>query len=257
MPAVTSTQIEPVYTARQVDLSLEVFPTRPLALDEVHVFLADLDAPLAGHLSPLLSEDETERAKRFVFPRGRNNFIVARGLLRKLLAGYLQCLPNELRFVYGPKGKPALPGNPIRFNLAHSHQRVLYGFSRDRELGIDLEYVDRKVEYERLAERFFAPSESAGMCGLAEEPGKEAFFRCWTRKEAYIKALGDGLSIPLDQFTVSFGPDEPAALLTNNMAAEECARWSMHSLAIETDYIAALVVEGHSSSLSFFDGVTC
>jgi 4'-phosphopantetheinyl transferase len=227
-----------------------------LGHDEVHLWQARLDDQLAGNLIPLLSEDETARANRFHFTKDRNHFIVARGLLRRLLAAYLGFPSSaELNFSYGEKGKPFLADSrqgSINFNLAHSHGMAIYAFSRDRELGVDLEFVKDELADEKIADRFFSTTENEELHRVPAEVRKQAFFNCWTRKEAYIKARGEGLSMPLNEFDVSLAPGEPAALLRNHKDATEVARWSMKSIPVEPGYVAALVVEGQDWELKMF-----
>ena len=231
--------------------------TAPLGLpaDEVHVWLAKLDDYAADSLKLLLAEDELSRANRFHFDTDRNHFIVARGWLRKLLAAYLGIDAGELRFSYAEKGKPALEAShqsSINFNLAHSHGMAIYAFSRGREVGVDLEFIRADLADEKIAERFFSPREIDVLGKLAPELRKQAFFDCWTRKEAYIKARGEGLSMPLDEFDVSLRPGEAAALLRNHKEPAEVTRWSMQSVAVPAGYVAALVASGHDWRLKTF-----
>ena len=164
-----------------------------------------------------LAADEQARAERFHFERDREHFIVARGVLRAILGRYLNRAPERLSFCYGAHGKPALAGeagaDAIRFNVSHSHGVALYAVTRGREVGIDLERIRFDLAVLEIAERFFSRREVATLRTLPTEAQRQAFFRCWTRKEAYIKARGEGLSLPLDQFDVSLAPGEPAALL--------------------------------------------
>jgi 4'-phosphopantetheinyl transferase len=229
----------------------------PLQLqpDEVHVWLADLDEPSPDSLKSLLTEDEIVRAERFHFEKDRKHYIVARALLRKLLAAYLGTTAGELRFNYAEKGKPSLAGvenSLLNFNLAHSHAKAIYAFSRGRELGVDLEFIREDFGGEEIAERFFSPGEIAALKNAPPELTKEAFFHCWTRKEAYIKARGEGLSMPLDVFDVTLLPGEPAALLRNHKEPAEVTRWSMQSVPVPDGFVAALVAEGHSFKLKRF-----
>lgn len=215
---------------------------------EVHVWRVALDRPqlLAG-LSPILAPAERERAARYHFQKDRLHYIVARGVLRTLLSGYLKVRPEALSFGYSAYGKPFLtspPGGDLRFNVSHSHGLALLAFARERDLGIDLEYMRPEVAGEELAERFFSASEVASLRRLPAGVQTEAFFNCWTRKEAYIKARGEGLSLPLDQFDVSLVPGEPAALLGTRVDADEASRWSMIELAPGAGFKAALVIEG-------------
>jgi 4'-phosphopantetheinyl transferase len=220
----------------------------------VHVWQSRLDEQFVPELQPSLSADELERAARFHFAKDRNQFIVARGLLRKLLAGYLDVSPAELRLSYGEMGKPSLDSNgpgSLKFNLAHSNAMAIYAFTRGREIGVDLEYMKEGVATEQIASRFFSPREIATLKALPADLQKQAFFDCWTRKEAYIKARGKGVPSMLDQFNVSLGPGEPAALLDSE--ADDISRWSMQTLSVAPGYAAALVVEGHDWLLRTFD----
>lgn len=226
-----------------------------LEADEVHLWGFNLEQQSPDNLKLFLSDDEILRASRFHFTKDRNHFIAARGLLRKLLAAYLGVSPADLKVLYGEKGKPyvaAIPDISINFNLAHSHDLVIYAFSQGRELGVDVEYIRVNLADDQIAERFFSPREINALRALPFELRKQAFFNCWTRKEAYIKARGEGLSMPLDEFDVSLAPGEPAVLLNNYKDAGEVSRWGMQSVSVPEGYVAALVVEGHDWSLKSF-----
>jgi 4'-phosphopantetheinyl transferase len=226
-----------------------------LAPAEVHLWQAKLDDRLADDLKRFLSADEISRADRFHFAKDRNHFIAARGLLRTLLSAYIGINSDELRFSYAEKGKPSLKEtqqSAINFNLAHSHGMAIYAFAHDREVGVDLEYIREDLAGEKIAERFFSPREIEMLKSVPAELRKEAFFNCWTRKEAYIKARGEGLSMPLDEFDVSLGPGEPPALLLNHKEPAEVTRWTMRSIPVPSGYVAALVVEGHDWRLKTF-----
>lgn len=230
-------------------------PLLELGADEVHVWLANLDGYAADDLKLLLAEDELSRAARFHFNKDRNHFIVARAWLRKLLGAYMGIAAAELRFAYAEKGKPSLEdshGDAPSFNLAHSHGMAIYAFSRAREVGVDLEFVREDLGDEKIAERFFSRREIVDLKNLPAELRKQAFFDCWTRKEAYIKARGEGLSMPLDEFDVSLTPGEAAVLLRNHKEPEEVSRWSMKSLEVPDGYVAALVAEGRDWQLKSF-----
>lgn len=229
------------------------FPT--LDADEVHIWHVNLQDHAAGRLRCFLTADELSRAHRFHFAKDRDHYIVARGLLRRLLGAYLGASPADLRFAYGEQGKPALEGSrqsALSFNLAHSHARAIYAFSRARELGIDLEFIREDLADDRIAERFFSRREVGELQAVPVELRREAFFNCWTRKEAYIKARGEGLSMSLDAFDVSLAPGEPAALLNNHADETDVARWEMRSIPVAAGYVAALVVEGHDWNLKTF-----
>ena len=217
--------------------------------DVVHVWCASLSRPEECYqrYRDSLSADERQRAERFHFERDRRHFVVGRGILRALLARYLGDEPNSLCFDYGPYGKPALGGahkNQLRFNLSHSHGLGLYAVAHGREMGIDLEYVRPIAEMEQLAERFFSTQENAILRVVAAEQRALAFFNCWTRKEAFIKACGEGLSMPLNRFTVSLTPGEPARLLSSDDGFQDGSRWCLRELALPAGYVGALVVEG-------------
>jgi 4'-phosphopantetheinyl transferase len=236
------------------------FPPKALIFgaDQVHVWRATLD------LSPLqidsfrrtLASDEQARAERFYFHRDRERFIAARGVLRAILGRYLNKAPASLSFCYSSHGKPALVsesgGDALRFNISHSHGVALYAVTRGREVGIDLELVRSGLEIEEIAERFFSRLEIATLRALPTDLRRRAFFLCWTRKEAYIKARGEGLSLPLDQFDVSLIPGEPATLMSTRPDSGEALRWSLHELALDPGYAAALAVEGHGRSVAFW-----
>ena len=231
----------------------EVYPSSHLALpdDEVHIWHVALDDPVLGleKLEQTLSTDECMRASRFHFERDRRHFVVGRGMLRSILGLYLKTEPEKLRFSYGVYGKPSLlddsGDNTLRFNLAHSHGLAIYGFVRNREIGIDLEYIYRIPDIDQIAERFFSKYENSVLRKLSTDEKQEAFFNCWTRKEAYIKATGNGLACPLDQFDVSLMPGEPARLLRVNGDKKEASRWSLEALTLDPGYVGALAVAGH------------
>lgn len=255
IPALIDHAVEDSVRGYLVDIDYLPRLNLTLGADEVHLWHAALDAHSVAGLQPLLSEDEILRSHRFHFAQDRNHFTVARGLLRKLLSTYLGIDPNQLRLLYGEKGKPFLAEShtsPISFNLAHSGGLAIYAFSQSRELGVDLEFIREDLAGEEIAERFFSRREIGALQTLPVELRKHAFFNCWTRKEAYIKARGEGLSMPLDQFDVSLAPGEPAALLKNHADEAEVARWEMRSIPVAPGYVAALVVEGHDWKLKTF-----
>jgi 4'-phosphopantetheinyl transferase len=231
------------------------FPGLALDASEVHLWQAALDGRPADIFESFLSPDELTRANRFHFLKDRNHFVVARGLLRNLLAAYLGVNSAELRFSYGAQGKPFLlleSQSQINFNVSHSHGRAAFAFSRGRELGIDLEYVKDDFDADLIANRFFSRAEVLSLRTVPADLRNQAFFNCWTRKEAYIKARGEGLSMPLDQFDVTLRPDEPAALLNNYREEREVSRWSMQSIPAPAGYAGALVGEGQDWKLKSF-----
>jgi 4'-phosphopantetheinyl transferase len=227
-----------------------------LSYEVVHVWRASLEQPAGCNcqLVQTLSHDEILRAERFRFERDRRRFIVGRGVLRTILGGYLGVEPGQLRFWYSSYGKPYLAEEfdpcGLGFNLTHSHEMALYAFTCGREIGIDLEYIHPLADAREIAARFFSARENAALCRLPEYQRLEAFYNCWTRKEAYLKATGDGLARPLDQFDVSLTPGEPAKLLCVQGDEQEAARWCLQALTPASGYVAALAVEGRGWRLT-------
>lgn len=224
-----------------------------LPKDEVHVWCVSLDQPAARiqALFHTLSPKEQTRAERFHFERDRRRFIASQGHLRMLLARYLYIVPEYIEFHHGTRGKPVLKETgtartTLKFNLSHSHELALYAITRNREVGIDIEHIRPVSDAAQIVKRFFSPQEQRIFCSLPPEQHIKAFFNCWTRKEALIKAKGEGLYHPLDQFSVSFAPGEPARLLHVENDPQETARWSLQELTPAPGYVAALAVEGHS-----------
>ena len=195
-------------------------------------------------MAQCLIEDERIRAERFNFRRDRKRFIVGRGVLRMILGRYLHIEPNRVQFSYGPHGKPYLADGDgaLQFNLARSHELALYAFTRGREIGVDIEYFRALTDAEQIADSFFSPRENAILQALPASQRQQAFYNCWTRKEAYIKAIGKGLAQPLDQFDVSLAPGESTRLLKVEGSPEEGSRWSLYSLTPVAGYVAAVAV---------------
>ena len=217
-----------------------------LPAGEVHVWRASLERPAetVHGMRYVLAPDEQRRADRFRFERDRARYIVGRALLRGLLGRYLGTAPQDLRFKYGKFRKPALRQGPW-FNLAHSGSIALYAFSATGEIGIDVELDDADFARERLAEQFFSPTEVSALRSLPAEAQPRAFLMCWTRKEAFIKARGDGLSLALDSFDVTLGPDAPAALLGTAWCRNEARRWCLEDLSDrQAGYVAAVAMRG-------------
>ena len=229
----------------------------PLPPDEVHCWRASLNCNdvILSKLEATLSSDEKSRAGRYVFDSDRKHFIVARGILRQLLGAYMNLPPAQLRFCYGPQGKPELDPEHFqsapRFNLSHSHGLALYAFSHGRELGIDIEKVAPDFAGDDIAKKFFSATELAELRNLPPEQRDEGFFLCWTRKEAYIKARVGGLQIPLHSFTVSLAPGKPESL-----QSIDSSRWTLRGLQPMPEYAAAIVAEGKGWQLRCWDGAT-
>lgn len=237
------------------------WPPRPDSLllneNEVHVWRASLrrEASKTLDLLQILSEDERRKAARFCLQEIREQFIVGRAILRGILGRYLQVDPERLQFNYGPYGKPAVApefgGEGISFNMSDSHGLAIYAVARRRQVGIDLERMRSDVPCERMAKRFFAETEFKALLALPADQRQEGFFNCWTRKEAYLKAIGKGLSFPLKNVVVSLAPCEPAAILSIQSDPEQARHWSLVALHPDPAYSAALAAEGRECQLRF------
>lgn len=232
-------------------------PDRPPEAGEVQLWLADLDrppVPLAG-LAASLDPAERQRADRFRIDVHRDRFTAGRGLLRRLLGRFLGVAPREVAFRYGRKGKPHLelppghPGGGLRFNLTHSANGALFAVVRGRTVGVDLEWLRPQDDAEALVERFFHPSERRIFAALAPEERLACFYAGWTRKEAYVKARGDGLSLPTTEFEVVLAPAEPARLVGFEREPQEVGRWSFASFEPARSFVGAVAVEGEAPDL--------
>ena len=228
-------------------------------LGEADVHLWRIPLELSGaavqRLTSVLQSDERARADRFRFARDGRRFVVARAALRILLGGYLKVAPARVEFHYGAQGKPFLSSPDegllrLTFNLSHSHELALAAFARGRALGVDLEHVRTEMEVEEIAERFFSPGEVAVLRSLPAAVRHEAFFNCWTRKEAFIKARGEGLSLPLEQFDVTLAPTEAVRLVRTRWDEQEAARWTLQAFDVASEYKAAVAYDGGAARLS-------
>ncbi|MEY2502867.1 MAG: 4-phosphopantetheinyl transferase [Verrucomicrobiota bacterium] len=225
------------------------FPRWDLKGHAVHVWQVNL-REFADHedqFRATLSLDEQKRAARFRFKGGSTDFIVARGTLRFLLSEYLGGDPSQIHLCYNAYGKPALSNSleilPLRFNASHSDGLALFAFARHCRVGVDIERVRADVAVQEIAERFFAPAEVAALRKLSAHLRTVAFFACWTRKEAFVKARGLGLSLPLDQFVVSMAPGQKSALLSAADDLQAARHWTLCDLHPASGYLAALAVE--------------
>jgi 4'-phosphopantetheinyl transferase len=236
-------------------LASEVFPK--LAPDQIHVWRVPLNQnpDRIPESKELLSPDERTRAERFHFDKDRNQFIESRAALRLLLSQYLKVSPKELTFSFGTHGKPTLANGlsneGLRFNLSRRDGLALVAFAYDREIGVDVELVRPDLPVFEIAEVSFSESELAALRSLPDHLQTAGFYNCWTRKEAYIKARGEGLSFPLKQFDVSLTPRDPARLLSvrddllsAGVDVAEVDRWTLHELAVGDGYAGALCCEG-------------
>lgn len=211
-----------------------------MAVPVVHVHWIDLDAESLDlvQLEATLDPDETARAARIRFARDRRRYLARHGVLRRLLGEELGCAPQTLQFVSNSYGKPSLADSDLGFNLSHSHGMALFCHARGIALGCDIEQRDPRFASEKIPERYFSAAEVAALRSLAPELQTEAFFNCWTRKEAYVKARGFGLSLPLDGFEVSLAPGDAPALLMN------CDGWTIQCFNPTPTHHAAVVAEG-------------
>jgi 4'-phosphopantetheinyl transferase len=208
----------------------------------------------------VLSSDEIARAERFHFTHDRQHFVRCRSTVREILGRYLGIPAQDIRFSYEANGKPQIveDQNPrqLRFNISHSSDLAVMAVVAGRAIGVDVEKIRPDVEYLELAERFFSTNEYKALSALPSKQLSRAFFACWTRKEAFIKACGDGLSFPLSEFSVSIDPDAPAALQEVRADPRAATRWSLANLEPREGFIGALAVEGPAQPTErwFFNG---
>lgn len=225
-----------------------------LAEGEIHVWRAYLDRgrPTRAEFRSMLAPDEEARANRYFLVSDCDDFVVTRGILRELLGRYVGCAARDIQFKYAPHGKPSLRQEflalPVCFNVSHSHGLALFAFSLGLDLGVDVELVRSDFGGSEIAERYLAPQEVQELRSLPAALQAEGFFLCWTRKEAYLKARGEGLHIPLGSFSVSLTPGLPERLYSG-----DTARWSLLSLRPDLRYVGALVAGGHGWSLHRWD----
>lgn len=223
-------------------------PVNPqLPRHELHVWRIALDGHDESMLAiarNLLSTDETTRADRFVVEAPRRRLVLARSAMRTILSRYTATDPRDLKFSTGPHGKPFLADHHIRFNLSHSENFGLLAIARDAEVGVDIEHIDPRRTAGDIAARYFSASEQAELARYAGRENIAAFFRGWSRKEAVIKALGEGLACPLDSFDVTLDASKPRLLALRREHADVAA-WNMVAIDAETNYAAAAAVIGH------------
>lgn len=226
-----------------------------LTNDQVDVWRVRLDLPTVSVqlLEKLLSVDEADRAARFYFPADRNRYIISHGSLRKILALYLYCEPGEFSFSVNAYGKPSLDGERLQFNLSHSGDLALIAITRGRRIGADVEKARTGISADIIGGHYFSQAEMAELQALPLEQREAAFFLCWTRKEAYIKAQGMGLSLPLESFDVSLTPNQPAVLRATRPDPAEATRWTLLSLSVGSGYEAAVAVEGQNLDFRLWD----
>lgn len=204
-------------------------------------------------LEATLSDDEKQRAARFHFREDRDCFISAHGCLRHILGLYLHCEPGKLGFSAGPHGKPALDDHQLDFNLSHSGDFALVAITRGRKVGVDVERIRQGISFQAIARQYFSKFEIAELFALPPEEWETGFFTCWTRKEAYIKGQGLGLSLPLESFDVSPIPNGTALLRATRPDPDEAARWTLLSPEVDSHYASAVAVDGQGLEFRFWD----
>ncbi|HEX9076342.1 MAG TPA: 4'-phosphopantetheinyl transferase superfamily protein [Anaerolineae bacterium] len=210
--------------------------------DRVHIWRAGLDVDNARleKLGRFLARDELETASRFHFPKDRERFIAGRGMLRVLLGHYMQMRPDEIQLAYGPYGKPVLsnapPHNSFNFNVSHAGGLVLYAITRAGRIGIDLERVVADFDWQEIADHFFSVREKAVLRTLPENARHDTFFQFWTRKEAYFKAMGEGLSLALNRWQA---------------VSDHATGWTLYTFVPKPGYAAAVAVEAEGCRFSF------
>jgi len=237
-------------------ITIWVLPSEMLTLanGEIHIWRVPLDHPpvALGLLSTFLSAEEVTRAERFVFPHDKNHFIAGRGMLRVILGRYLGMPPSSLSIEKGPHEKPFVSASsgkpPLHFNLSHSHGLALYAFALHGQVGIDLEKLRPESATKEVAEQFFSTKEQEELLRLPPDSRVQGFFNCWTRKEAYLKARGEGLQVPLDSFDANLTPGRPPTL-----RAADSDLWTVFSFCPAQGYAAAAVVEGKGWNIQFYD----
>ena len=225
-----------------------------LAPGDVHVWRIGLRQPdgVLRSCWRLLASDERLRARRYRFEGGCRSFVVGRGAMRDILSRYVGTAPARLRFAYTSAGKPHFPletGSAVTFNLTHSSELAVLAVAKSIRVGVDVERRGSHLGVMVYADRFLAPGEAAVLRAVGPADKADAFLDCWTRKEAYLKAGGEGLSMPLDAFDVAFGPGVRPALLRVDGDPHEPSRWSLYALEIDPEYRGALFLEGHAHAV--------
>ncbi len=201
----------------------------------------------------LLTDQEKQKAEKFRFYKDRSCYIIARGTLRNLLGAYTSQDPKEITIDYGFHGKPSHKSKSnIQFNISHSEESIVLGFIKDYDIGVDVEKVKDGIEIENIARSFFSEEEVHALLELKKEDHLQAFYNCWTRKEAFIKAEGSGLSFPLNKFVVSLDSTKEARLIETKWDQEERLKWTLTSFELKDDYIGAIAIKGSVAATNFW-----
>lgn len=212
--------------------------------DEVHIWQLFIQKPLFSfEESRMLSGEERAIARKFYFQKDRARYIASHSTLRILLGNYLQVDPSDLKFAYNQYGKPVLKDAKLSFNMSHSDEHAVYAFVRKHEIGIDIEKIRPDFATQEVAEKFFSNYEASVFWSLPASGKTEAFYNCWTRKEAFIKAVGEGLSYPLKDFDVTLAPGEPAKLLKVRGCVEGASGWTLQEIPVTAGYKAAVAIK--------------
>jgi len=226
----------------------------PSLKEDIHIWYCDFDLnrDKVEYYSSLLSEDEKQKASRFKFKKDEVCYIISRGILRLLIGSYLRINPKDLNFKYTSFGKPFLTfENQLKFNVSHSGKMATFAFFKDKEVGVDIEKVKDDFDVLELAQNFFSKTEIIALEKQSKEELSKAFFRCWTRKEAFIKAEGSGLSFPLDKFAVSLDDDYKADLLETEFNPAEKEDWSLSSFVPAPSYLGAIAVKCPNTQIQY------
>lgn len=228
-------------------------PPAQIALSggEVHVWRValDLPTPQVAELERSLAPDERARATAFRFPHLRRRFIVGRGTLRAILGRYLELAPHTLRFIYGAHGKPRLgteygPEAP-QFNITHADDLALIAVAGHRRVGVDIEARREIPDLTALVKYVCSPLERSALAALSATKRSDAFLHCWTKKEAYLKGVGLGLTVPLHEFSIAVAPDEPVRMFPDDHDGTLPTHWILCTLDLGQGHIGALAVDGH------------
>ncbi len=222
--------------------------------NEIHIYRSSLEttSDKIKDYESFLSADELYKANRYKFEKDRFHYITGRALLRNILSRYLNQFPGEIVFSYSDKGKPFIKDTEVKFNLAHSGGRAVYAVANNMDIGIDIEFMRELPDALQIAKRFFSEKEVVEFSEIREVDIRTAFFNCWTRKEAFIKAVGEGLSYPLKDFSVTLKPGDKPEILWIKDKAEEVKYWSLINIDTDENYISSLAVKAENVKVVYF-----
>lgn len=225
-----------------------------LGHDQMHIWLINVDEYPAKNYEEYLVPEERSRASHFKFDKDRDSFIVSRASLRILLGRYLNCSPQTIAFQFNRYGKPELLNNVIqlKFNLSHSSRRAVVAITKEQEIGVDIEYMQDRFSKNEIVERYFSLREKEEYNRLSEDQKLQGFYNAWTRKEAFTKAIGQGMTYPLNQFDVNLTPNDNARLIAINGDEVEAKQWQLRGLVLEEKYCAAVSWQGKDKKILFY-----